>query len=315
MIAEVNQIIPIVFSVDDNYAPFLGVTLESIIQNCSKNYYKFYVLNTDLSNKNKEILSKYNREFCEISFIDVNKELQNIGHKLHLRDYYTMTIYYRFFIPELFPEYSKALYLDSDITVIGDISELYLTDIGDNIVGAVPEEVMTTYKVFGDYAEKGLGVKAERYFNNGIMVMNLNKMREINIVEILKDLLPVHKLEVAPDQDYFNVICKDKVKYIGLEWNKAPIKNDEFVDSDLKLVHYKLALKPWKYDDVMYDNYFWEYAKDTEYYDYLKNKQANYSQKDIEIDDMMFKNLMQLAEDYLYKEDNYMKSLIKKGLV
>ena len=33
MIAEVNQIIPIVFSVDDNYAPFLGVTLESIIQN------------------------------------------------------------------------------------------------------------------------------------------------------------------------------------------------------------------------------------------------------------------------------------------
>ena len=313
--ANNNQIIPIVFSVDDNYAPFLGVTLESLIQNCNKNYfYKLYVLNTDLSDKNKEILAKYNREFCKVIFIDVNEELNKIGAKLHLRDYYTYTTYYRFFIPELFPEYEKALYLDSDIAVIGDISELYMTEIGDNLVGAIPEDVMAYYKCFGDYVEKGLNIKVEKFFNAGIMVMNLNKMREINIVGKLEELLAEHKFEVTQDEDYLNVICKDKVKYIPLGWNKSPLDNSAFNNDELKLIHYKLALKPWKYDGVQYGDYFWQYAKETEYYDKLMSMKNNYGEQDKQKDNNMFTSLCKLAEDYLLKEDNYKNWLIKKGL-
>lgn len=309
MLSE-KQIIPIVFSVDNNYAPFLGVTLESLVANCNKNFnYKFYVLNTDLSDKNKEIISKYNSDYSKVIFVDVNSELEKIGAKLHLRDYYTYTTYYRFFIPELFPEYSKALYLDSDITILGDISELYFTEIGDNLVGAIQEEVMERMPVFGRYVEQGLGIKVEDFFNAGIMVMNLEKMREINIVKKLEELLAKHKFEVTQDEDYLNVICKGQVKLIPLGWNKCPLENPNFDDSTLKLVHYKLSLKPWKYDNIQYGDYFWDYAKNTEYYDLLVEMKNNHSEADKQRDDLMLTNLMKLAEDYVLREDSYKNSI------
>ena len=45
-----KRIIPIVFAIDDKYAPFLSVTLSSILANNNKNsFFKFYILYTDLS--------------------------------------------------------------------------------------------------------------------------------------------------------------------------------------------------------------------------------------------------------------------------
>ena len=44
-----KPVIPVFFATDNNYAPFVAVTLESILENCSKDYfYHFHVLTTDL---------------------------------------------------------------------------------------------------------------------------------------------------------------------------------------------------------------------------------------------------------------------------
>ena len=91
--------IPIVFAVDDNYAPFLAVALTSILENSNKNYfYKFFVLNTGVSEEHIKRLNAYNTPNSSIEFINVVDRLNSICYKLHLRDYYTQTIYYRFFI-------------------------------------------------------------------------------------------------------------------------------------------------------------------------------------------------------------------------
>ena len=108
--------IPLVFAVDDNYAPYLGVALKSILDRASREYfYRIFVLNTGISNRNIRKLKSYNTTVSSIEFVDVSKQLDSIGYKLHLRDYYTNTIYYRFFIPALFPQYKKIIYLDCDI--------------------------------------------------------------------------------------------------------------------------------------------------------------------------------------------------------
>ena len=87
----------------------------------------------------------------------------------------------RGFFGQLYPQYNKAIYLDSDIVVLGDIAELYNQDLGDNLIAAAPDDVIQTTKVFQEYAEKVVGVADYRnYFNAGILLMNLDEFRRFD---------------------------------------------------------------------------------------------------------------------------------------
>ena len=176
------EVIPIFFAIDDGYMPFLAVALESLIENSSKKYYySIKVLYTNISEENKKKINKYKRENVNIEFVDLNYYIEKVKDKLYTRDYYTNTTYFRLFIANLYPQYNKAIYLDSDIVVLGDIAELYNQDIGDNLIAAAPDDVIQTTKVFQEYAEKVVGVADYRnYFNAGILLMNLDEFRRFD---------------------------------------------------------------------------------------------------------------------------------------
>ena len=111
----------------------------------------------------------------------MNYYIEDVKDKLYTRDYYTKTTYFRLFIPNLYPQYDKAIYLDSDIVVLGDIAKLYNEDIGDNLVAAVPDNVIQTNKVFQDYVERVVGIATyKNYFNAGMLLMNLDEMRKFD---------------------------------------------------------------------------------------------------------------------------------------
>lgn len=153
------EVIPIFFAIDDGYMPFLAVALESLIENSSKKYYySIKILYTNISEENKKKINKYKRENVNIEFVDLNYYIETVKDKLYTRDYYTNTTYFRLFIANLYPQYNKAIYLDSDIVVLGDIAELYNQDMGDNLIAAAPDDVIQTTKVFQEYAEKVVGV-------------------------------------------------------------------------------------------------------------------------------------------------------------
>ena len=155
-----KQKIPICFATDDNYVPFLTVAIASLLDNSSKeNFYKIYVLTSHLTEENMNSILKMATENSSIKFVQLSKELDKVQDMFHLRDYYSKETYYRIFIPNLFPQYEKVLYLDCDITVLADVSELYNTQIHGYYVGAVQEEVMQTFEVFGNYVEKADGTE------------------------------------------------------------------------------------------------------------------------------------------------------------
>ena len=144
----IKQTIPICFATDDNYIPFLAVAIASLLDNAAKDkFYKIYVLTTQIKQENIDSILKLKTSNSSIQFISLAKELDKIQSMLHLRDYYSKETYYRIFIPNIFPEYAKVLYLDCDITVTGDISKLYNTEIHGYYVGAAIEEVMQTFEV------------------------------------------------------------------------------------------------------------------------------------------------------------------------
>lgn len=308
-----KPVIPVFFATDNNYAPFVAITLESILENCSKDYfYHFHVLTTDLDKSYEEKLKTYESEDVKIEFISLRETLTKIKVKFHLRDYYSIETYYRFFIANMYPQYDKVLYMDCDIVVLGDIAELYNNDITNLYLAASPEEVMAEVKVFGDYVEKALDVPVAEYFNAGIMVMNLAEFRKDNIEKKFFEMINRFRFRVTQDEDYLNVLCKGKTKILDLGWNKTAFKNDKFDDKNLKLIHYKINWKPWKNRNVLYEEYFWNYAKKTEFYDLIRQKLEDYTDAQRERDEVAYQNLVQMAIDDMADPYNYKNMMDKE---
>ena len=290
-----RELIPVFFAVDDNYARYLCVTLQSLIDNSSvDNIYDINILIEELSEQNKNGILAMQTDNVKIRFVSVTEKLRAICQKLHMRDYYTKATYYRFFIPELFPEYGKGLYLDCDIVLTADAAELYHTELGDNYIAAIPEEFITDVEAFGLYSEKVLGVPRQEYINAGILVMNLDMMRRVHIKEQFAELLEKVTYRVAQDQDYLNVICKDKTVILDKTWNRTPMP---YADRSItpKIAHYKINFKPWKFDDIPFGELFWEYAKKTPYYGELLEYKAGYGE-DLRLrDKKQYEDLVRLA--------------------
>lgn len=293
-----NKGIPIFFAVDDGYIPFLAVTLQSLVDNSSSsNQYSIKILHTNVNEENKRKISKYQRENIDIEFVNLNCYVEKVKDKLFTRDYYTNTTYFRLFIPELYPQYEKALYLDSDTVVLADIAELYNTDIGENLVAAAQEGVIQNIKVYQDYVEKVVGVASyKRFFNAGVLLMNLNELRRFQFQEKILYLLSTVKYSVIQDEDYLNRMCKGRVKFVDSTWNKMPIDIDNVKIENIKLIHFNYVYKPWHFDNVLYGEIFWEYAQKTEFINDIKFIKENYTEekknRDIESD----KSLRLLAQ-------------------
>lgn len=291
-----NKEIPVFFAVDNGYIPFLSVALRSLIDNTSKeNIYAIKILYTNVTEENKIKIKKYETENISIEFVDLNKQLEEIKEKLYTRNYFSNTTYYRLFIPELYPEYDKAVYIDSDTVCLSDIAELYNTDMGDNLIAGIPDGVIQAIDIFKDYVERVVGVADyNNYFNAGVIVMNLKELRDYKFEEKFIYMLEKIKFEVAQDQDYLNRLCKGRVKILDYSWNRMPVMGK--TEGKINLIHYNLGAKPWYFDNVVYQEYFWKYAKKTEFYNEIKELGTKYTDEDKERDDSNSLKLMELAK-------------------
>lgn len=271
--------IPIFFSCDDNYLPFLAVSVRSLIDNASPDYsYTIHILNNGLSQKRVAPILAMKRENVEIRLVDVSHALKPIAARLNLRDYYTVSIYFRLFIASMFPQYHKAIYLDADITVNGDISGLYNIPLGQRMLGVISDDIIAKHRDFRRYAEEAVGVPYQRYFNSGVLLMNLDQFRLQQIERKFVYLLQTYHFDtVCPDQDYLNVLCKNRVLYLDKGWNKMSIDTD--YHGVPNLVHYNMFYKPWQYKTISYGEYFWKYAEKTPFYRELRAMQANFGLK------------------------------------
>lgn len=274
-----QTVIPVFFASDDGYLPFLAVSVRSLIDNASPDYmYRIHVLNMGLTPSLFAPILEMQQENVRILPVNVSAEIAPLAERMHLRDYYTLAIYYRLFIAELFPQYDKALYLDADIAVNGDISELYRVDLGNRILGAVPDDVVNGHKDFRVYAEEGLGIVPRKYFNSGVLLMNLAEFRRQRISGQFSHLLQTYHFEtVAPDQDYLNVICRGQVLYLEKGWNKMSLDRDYY--GVPKLVHYNMFFKPWLYRNICYQEYFWKYAERTPFCAQLRQMQKDFGRQ------------------------------------
>lgn len=265
-----NSVIPVFFTIDDAYAPYLAVALQSAIANSSQqNHYKAIILHQDVSEENRRRIESLAKDHFEIEFIPMQSSMESITDRMSNRlrcDYFTLTIYFRLFIPAMFPQYDKAIYIDSDVVVTADLAELYGTDIGDNYIGACPDHSIEDVPPLVNYTVEAVGMEPGRYINSGVLLMNLKLLREKKLDKHFLRLLSTYHFDcIAPDQDYLNAICHGRIHYLDECWDAMPNNQKPPLEAP-KLIHYNLFSKPWCYDGVQYGDYFWHYAKESGYY-------------------------------------------------
>src|SRR5574344_23777 len=197
---EEKEIVPVFYACDDNFVKVTIVSITSLKANASRKYhYDIHVLYTEMSpDMRARTLALADDDFS-ITFDDVSRFLKAVNYRLHVRDYYSKTTYYRLFIPDLYPEFKKAVYIDSDTIVLGDISELYNYELGDNYVGACNEQAMVQENVYGEYVEKCIGIDRNHFFNAGVLLINCEQFRDKRILDRFIRLLHEYTFVVTQE--------------------------------------------------------------------------------------------------------------------
>jgi lipopolysaccharide biosynthesis glycosyltransferase len=309
-------VVPVFFASDDNYAPLLHVAIESIRAHATPQHeYRIYVLYDNLNEDNRKLLEVFNKDNMTIECVNMKETVKELIEKLFTRDYYSHATYFRVFIPTMFPQYDKALYLDCDIALNADAAELFNIDIGDNYVGAVTCEVCNTTPPFDKYVEEYIGSKLPLYFNAGILSINLDMWRKVDMQKNFFDLMDQVTFAVIQDQDYLNVLCRGRTYFVPFTWNKWSNPANVLPVEQVKLVHYNLTYRPWKTDDVQYGEVFWKHAKNTVVYQKVLDMKAKHTQADAEKHQLMLTNLAASAVEHINRGDETFRMLLHSGKV
>lgn len=308
--------IPIFYAIDDGYAKFVAVSIKSLIMNANNNYnYDINVIYENLSEENAKKLKSLETDNVKIILTEMNQNLSMITDKLgnRLREYtFTLTIFFRLFIPVMFPKYDKCIYIDADTVIPGDISSLYNEDLGNNYLGCIVDKSTNDNEILASYFEKVVGIPRDKYINSGVLLMNSKKLRELKIDEKFLDLYTKYGFDViAPDQDYINSMCYGHIKYLSDIYDAMPNPNNKEVEKPV-IIHYNLFLKPWQYENVQYYDYFWKYAKFTPYYDEILEIKNSYTDEDRK-KDSEWMDLMVSRAKSLVGTKNTLKNVFESG--
>lgn len=300
-------VVPVVFASDDSYAPLLGVALASLVRHASPaRRYDIVILERGLSELNRRRLRSLARDNVSVRFFDVSERVHRQAPDLFISRHLSEATYYRMFMPDILPDYAKALYLDCDIVLQADAAGLFDLDIGHNLVGAVPSAAMAYNLQHEEKAGKPVpwegqhdgwrnyltGVVEMRdpyqYLQCGVLVLNLDLMRRERFLDQCLALIRRMRSPVFHDQDTFSSVCEGKVAWLGLEWNFTweygfntaatpeafaaglpPALRDAYAGArdSVKIIHYCSDRKPWTHPDVDYADAFWDCARETPFYE------------------------------------------------
>ena len=310
-VVDIQKVIPIVFSTDDHYIPFLDVALRSLIEHASKDYsYRIIILNTGLDRGNVEKVRQNECPGFAIDFVDISKDLEFIKAKLKNVYHFSLVTYYRLFIASLFPQYQKIVYLDCDLVLNGDVSELYHTELGDNILAACDEEFVQNTPEFREYARLALGVDPDLYINAGVLVMNLEAFRKNEIEQQFIKLISEYDFDLLdPDQAYLNYLCNGKILILPNGWNKEPMPLP--CKGKKNIIHYALYKKPWQYDDVMDGEYFWRYAEQSPFYEEILARKVAFGEAERAVAAEMAQEILEHAKKIVASGDTFVTRLCK----
>ncbi len=274
--------IPVFLSSDNNYSPFIATTIISIMEH-TQSAVDFYILDGGIYEENKKKILKLKKKFpnIKINFLKINtqKEFKNFPTRIH----FTIDMYTRFLIPRLMPSLDKVIYSDVDVIFNGDIKEIYNEPLNGYPLGAVPYiygYLNPDTRQITEFHKRLKLPDSHKYFESGLLLIDCEQWREKKYTEKLSKKAQSCAFEkiLTPDQDVFNIVFANNYQPLDNKYIVTPgrtyvmSKNKKASKSITNpfIFHYTGSKKPWDFPEIEYAEYFWKYAKKTEFYNHLK---------------------------------------------
>ena len=125
---------------------------------------------------------------------------------------WTYMVMARCILHNLLPDEERVLYLDVDTIAMFAFDELFEADLQGNVIGAVrePKRCLEPFV----------------YHNAGVLLMDLQKLRDTGIGDEILRMLQTRKLK-CPDQDAINLLCQGRMLelnpiYNASDWTQCP---------------------------------------------------------------------------------------------
>ena len=206
----------ILCATDDNYAPYCGVMLTSFLENHKAFHTEVYIIVKNRLKEEKRLKRLEERYNVNVNIVEFPFNDVITTFPISCSNW-TIETYYRLFVAELLPKaIDRVLYLDCDIIVDGDMSEMYFSDMA-GVSALVCTDIISI--VAGIATRLGYKEK-EGYFNAGMMFINIDYWREHDIMKkCINYIKEHHDILVYNDQDVLNYVLHDSKKFIDIEYN------------------------------------------------------------------------------------------------
>ena len=290
---QTNNIIPIVFASNEYFIPYTAVMIQSIMENASpENQYRFFILHSGIAAAALDMLAAQTAKFpyCSLENIDISGRIKDDDLYAANRPDITRETYFRLFIPELFAEHEKIVYLDGDMICRSDISRLYAFDLGDNLIGAARDIGGISWFLHSGESETQASVDFKSnisniadYYNAGMLVFNIRQFQNaLSTADLFN--LAMSKKWIHEDQDVLNAYTEGRTCFLPYSWNFIIDENPGYIPENLAkeytdaighedIIHFAGPRKPWinpVFVDSVYIKYFmifWKYALSTPFID------------------------------------------------
>lgn len=269
--------INLLFSLDENYVYPLKVLIQSLAENHPDDSFRMYLLHAGISDSSLKDLrlfieSKGNHELIDI----YSKNFFKSSDKIAITRYYAIEMYLWMFAPYLLPdEVDRVLYLDPDVICTQDISSFYNQSFDGYSFIATNYKYKTKWiQPFNNLRLRNF--ESEDYFNSGVVLMNLKKLRQVGDADRIVEAIRENKsVLILPDQDIFNLVYVNDIKeedwrifnmnpkvYEKLRVIFPNKYNKTMIDNDVVFIHYSGKHKPWNEREK------YKYALGRYYFDY-----------------------------------------------
>ena len=145
--------------------------------------------------------------------------------RVSVTERFSHEIYYRILAVNMLPQnMERILYLDADMLIKKDLTEVYGTSMSDTCPFIVCEDIEGHKRETYEWLRSRVAIPHNsRYFNSGFMLMNLNYLRRRNSVDYILDAFYRGDSRYpCPDQDVLNHMYYDKVQYVPCSLYNLP---------------------------------------------------------------------------------------------
>ena len=276
----------IAFNVNASFFMQMGVAIISILENNPQKTFSFHVFVDNFNNEDAIKLKTIAEEYKQIITIYVMDMTPLEGFHIKVKRFSRVT-YLRLLMPKVLQEINKYLYMDADMICLSSLKYIEMLDLDRYAFAAVsdlPEAV--------EYRANFLKLKNGKYFNDGLMWVDVKKWNEQQITERCFEYQGLDPSRfLGQTQDILNIVMDGNILFIDRKFN---VMSEETELKDAVIYHFFGRFKPWEMVLNKYDKLWRKYLtispwpdmpselppkKPQYYHDYKKIASINYNEK------------------------------------